>query len=1078
VVERAVERRVVTVLFADLVGFTTLSERLDAEDVALIQDVYFAAARETIARHGGVLEKFIGDAVMAVFGVPRARDDDAERAVRAALALISAVERLNASLDLEPKTLRLRVGVNTGEAIVGEITADRGPVTGDTVNVAARLQSAAEPGRVVAGEVTALAIAEVAELEPLLPLELKGKEEPFRAVQVGALYGERSRERALGSMRAPTLGREHELEQLRALIGRTTRLTVVAPPGVGKSRLLRELAASTDAAVITARLRPDLLSPFEPVAQLLEEGGGRDALVQALGDSPRAAVVAELLATVGKPRAGPPVEQEQLFAAWLEGLDALVGDRPAVWLVEDVHWASRDLLAFLARAATENRRAGRVIVATARPILLEHEADWVNAGEVLHLEPIRSADARELVQALVGDALPDELVDAVAERSGGNALFIEELLRMWASAGVLAHAGDRWVLATPAEEVPFPPTVQAIYAGQLDDLPEAARTAVRRAAVAGRRFPVESLPVLEVDDADAALDVLSRRGLIAGPTHDPSLGASYAYRHALLRDAGYASLARAERARLHLRLADWLAAIDEAAEISVAEVVARHYAASLESAPRLVRVVDGRPVEEIRSSAADWFERAAGVARAVAAWETAASLAARSVELTPGGERFERARRLLVQGEATASAAGAEAAVSLLRDALADLRALHAEGDPRAREAIGAAGWALGNLLRSQTRFDAAFQLADELIGELGEPADRPVGLLIVERGFGALNARDDYAAARLDAHRALTIAQDAGDAALELEAIVLRTQAEGEAGEDDPSVWDDLARIAAGRGRWDLVASALRVRAGFDWDDDPAASLPLIDEAEEVARVHGLVESLGWMAYARAEAFVSLGDWDAALATGLHAVAYGEERDFYRLVVRSWFALRPIAVARDSGGLLEQAYPRFAARTGVEPDSFFARIVTTAMHLSFADAGLEPAFVPDIELRLPCFDMDHGAPSWLAAVETVVGAWLAAGELEGVDAGLERMRASLARSSPSRLAVATERLLRARLLVRRGDTAEAIVLARSACDVRAPWWRAQASRLVGELANDRAALREAERLEAGLGLATVRRTS
>ena len=217
-------------------------------------------------------------------------------------------------------------------------------MTGDTVNVAARLQAAAEPGRVVAGEVTALAIAEVAELEPLPPLELKGKEAPFRAVQVRALRAERSRERALGLMRGPTLGRDRELEQLTALLGRTTRLTIVAPPGVGKSRLLRELAtsaAASGAVVLTARLRPDLLSPFEPVAQLLDEGGGRDALRNALGDSPRATVVADLLATVGKPRVGPAVEQEQLFAAWLEGLDALVGDAPAVWLVEDVHWASR-----------------------------------------------------------------------------------------------------------------------------------------------------------------------------------------------------------------------------------------------------------------------------------------------------------------------------------------------------------------------------------------------------------------------------------------------------------------------------------------------------------------------------------------------------------------------------------------------------------------------------------------------------------------------------------------------------------------------------------------------------------------
>jgi tetratricopeptide (TPR) repeat protein len=745
---------------------------------------------------------------------------------------------------------------------------------------------------------------------------------------------------------------------------------------------------------------------------------------------------------------------------------------PAMWLVEDVHWASRDFLGFLGHAAADHRPEGRAIVTTARPVLLEHEPAWVGEGEVLHLAPMRGADARDLVTALVGGALPDEVVDAVSERSGGNALFIEELLRMWASAGVLEHDGARWTLATPADEVPFPPTVQAIYGGQLDDLPEAARTAVRRAAVAGRRFARESLPVLDVDDPVAALEVLSRRGLVAGPTHDPPLGASYAYRHALLRDAGYASLARAERARLHLRLADWLAAIDEAAEISVAEVVARHYAASLESAPRLVRIVDGRPVEEIRSSAAAWFERAAAVARAVAAWETAASLAARSVELTPDDERFERARRLVLHGETTASAAGVDAAVALLSEALTGLRALHAEGDSRARVMIGAAGWALGNLLRSKTRFDAAFELADELISELADPPDAPVGLLIVQRGLGALNARDDYARARLDAQRALAIAQAVGDAELELEATVLRTQADGEAGEEDPAAWEDLARVAADRGRWDLVASALGVLAAFEWDDDPAASLPKTDEAGEVARVHGLVEPVGWMDYGRTEAHLSLGDWDAAVAFGLKAVEYGEARDFHRLVVRSWFALRPIAVARGSTGLLEQAYPRFAARTGLEPDSFYARIVTTAMHLAFADAGLEPAFLPDVELRLPCFDMDHGGPSWLAAVDAVVGVWLAAGELDGVEAALRRMRASLARRPPTRLAAATEQLLRARLLAHRGSVEEAIAAARSASDVRAPWWRAKAARLVGELAGDGQALREAEVLERSLGVA------
>jgi tetratricopeptide (TPR) repeat protein len=971
--------------------------------------------------------------------------------------------------------LRLRVGVNTGEAVVGEASADRGPVTGDTVNVAARLQAAAEPGRVVAGEVTALAIADVAELEPLPPLELKGKEEPFRAVHVGALYGERSRERALGLMRAPTLGRDNELALLRSLVGRTRRITIVAPPGVGKSRLLRELAASADAMVLTARLRPDLLSPFEPVTQLLDEAGGREALVAALGESPRAVVVAELLSTGGKPRAGPAVEQEQLFAAWLEGLDALAGDRPAVWLIEDVHWASRDLLAFLAWAGAEERRAGRAIVSTARPILLEDEGDWVAAGEVLHLEPIRGTDALDLVHALVGDALPEELVEAVAERSGGNALFIEELLRMWASAGVLAHDGDHWVLTATADEVPFPPTVQAIYAGQLDDLPGGARTVVRRAAVAGRRFATAALPVLGVDRHESALDVLGRRGLVAGPTSDPSLGPSYAYRHALLRDAGYASLARAERAKLHLRLADWLAGVDASAVVSVAEVVARHYAAALEAAPRLVRAVDDRPIDAIRAAAADWFERAAAVASAVAAWETAASLAARAVELTADDARFERARRQVALGEATAKAAGVDAAVVILRGAVAELRELYAGGDARARELIGAAGWALGNLLRAQTFFDAAFELVEALIAELGEPLDTPVGLLIVQRGFAALNGRDAYAAARGDAEKALAIAEEIGDRALQLEAIALREQVEGETGNHDRSMLEDLRRLATEQGRWDVVTSTLLSEAAYLWDDDPAASLPAVDKADEVARVHGLVEQVGWAEYSRAEARLALGDWDAAIATGLASVAYGEARGFYRLVVRSWFALRPIAVARGSVELLEQAYPRFAARQGMEPDSYYARIVTTAMHLAFADAGLEPPFFPGIELRLPCFDMDQGGPSWLAAVEAVLGCWFDAGELDGIDEALSRMRASFERSPPSSLAVATEALLRARLLARRGAVDDAIAAAESARGIHAPWWRAKAARLVGELAGHDEALREAQELEAGLGLARIR---
>ena len=197
---RAATRRVVSVLFADLVGFTSLSEELDAEDVTLVQDAYFEAVRETVSRHGGQLEKFVGDAAMAVFGAPRVRDDDAERAVRAGLALVAAVQRVGAGLGLAPGALRLRVGVASGETVYGEASAERGPVTGDVVNVAARLQAAGEPETVTIGETTALAVADAIELERLPPFDLKGKSEPVPAWRAAGVHAERSRERALGGL--------------------------------------------------------------------------------------------------------------------------------------------------------------------------------------------------------------------------------------------------------------------------------------------------------------------------------------------------------------------------------------------------------------------------------------------------------------------------------------------------------------------------------------------------------------------------------------------------------------------------------------------------------------------------------------------------------------------------------------------------------------------------------------------------------------------------------------------------------------------------------------------------------------
>ncbi len=304
--EEQLERRIVTVLFADLVGFTTLSEQFDAEDVAHIQDSYFAAVRETIARYGGRLEKFIGDAAMAVFGVPRSRDDDAERAVRAGLALVGGVQQIGARLGLDEDALRLRVGINTGEVVLAASGSNEGRVTGDIVNTSARLQSAALPDGVLVGEATALAIADIAELGSPAALELKGKAEPTRAFPVLGFRSDRSREAAMGGLRAAMLGREHEMADLHTALERTVaggveRWLIIAPPGVGKSRLLQEVAAhiaSVDACVAwRSRTRPDAVSPFEAVATLLADAGAADAehlrraLDEAGGDQARREVV-------------------------------------------------------------------------------------------------------------------------------------------------------------------------------------------------------------------------------------------------------------------------------------------------------------------------------------------------------------------------------------------------------------------------------------------------------------------------------------------------------------------------------------------------------------------------------------------------------------------------------------------------------------------------------------------------------------------------------------------------------------------------------------------------------------------
>ncbi|HSK92933.1 MAG TPA: adenylate/guanylate cyclase domain-containing protein [Candidatus Angelobacter sp.] len=1065
-----VERRIVSVLFADLVGFTPLSERLDAEDVAAIQDAYFSATRDTIARYGGVVEKFIGDAVMAVFGAPLARDDDAERAVRAGLALIGAVEQLNARLGLEPGSLELRVGVNTGEVVHATSGADAGRVTGDTVNTAARLQAAARPGSVLLGELTALSGADAIEMGEPLPIELKGKAEPVRAREATGLRPHPSREEALGSLRAATLGRDAELARLHetiAMVGverRAGRVVVIAPPGVGKSRLLAELATTTEAAVRRARVRPQATAPYETVAQLFDGSDSTqlEAGLLAAGTTPsRAAVVVaevdRLRDPVGRHGAGSDLaaERDARFDAWLEALEALEspGAGPSLWLVEDVHWAGADLLAFLARAGAAPTRGGRLVVATARPSLLETAPDWPGADRI-ELAPLTAGVAVELVRALVGDALPDGLVDAVVDRADGTPLFIEELIRTWISVGTLVRApgGNAWRLVVQPESVVLPPTVQAIYAAQLDDLPPAARLLARRGSVAGRRVPSEALGTLELGDGREGLETLLRRAFLAGPMHDDVTGEMYAYRHALLRDAGYASLARVERARLHLAMARWLEEVAGERVAIVAEAIAEHLASALDSLPALA----GPTVPErsaIAEAAASWSERAATAALSLSAHEAARRLLERAIALTDPGATLDLARRRLALGQLLAASADLGAGIVEIEAALASFR----QALPDAAASFAESAYALGRAFMQQTRFAEAIDATAAALAELDrtrleEPAGRSRLMALHAWAVSATGRRDGVAG---EANEAEALAATLSDPALELDVLEHVTDARDELGEPHPGAWERMWRLSHEVGRWHQAVIATRNRARDEADENPASALAGMGEAAELAAAHGLTEQLGWSKLLLSETRFVVGDWDAAIGDGMEAVALAERYAYFRLGFRTWMVLLPMLAARGEPSPLERYDAWWTDAVGHFPSvpSPYGALLGQAVRVWRAMAQREP--LPEPDAAIAEAPVQFVNPHFQAAIDVVVEAWIANGRLD-----LARAYAGGPLDDDATPLIRASDALRRALVARAEGDPDAVrrhatEAAAAARRIGACWWEARALRMLGDPESD-----------------------
>src|SRR5712691_10092821 len=456
------ERKVVSVLFCDLVGFTAASEQADPEDVRARIRPYHARLREEIERYGGTVEKFVGDAVMAAFGAPVTHEDDAERGVRAGLAILEAIAELNeADPDLD---LQVRVGINTGEAVVAlgaRPEQGEGIVTGDVVNTAARIQSAAPVGGVAVGEQTYRATSRVFEWEPLAAVSVKGKAEPL------ALWRAKAARARFGSditrqYRTPLVGRELERPMLigtfeRAAQQRSVQLvTVVGEPGVGKSRLVAELFAYLEAKPGLTRWRQGRCLPYgegitfwalgeivKAEAGILESDSAEVAaakLEAAISpEEPERPWLLQRLRPLVGVEAASPAERQELFTAWRGFLEGLAAARPSVLVFEDLHWADEALLAFLEHLAEWAQGVPLLVLCTARPELHEQHPGWAGGmrnAHTINLSPLSDRETAELISHLTPTVLSQELERAILERAGGNPLYAEEFVRLLADRGL------------------------------------------------------------------------------------------------------------------------------------------------------------------------------------------------------------------------------------------------------------------------------------------------------------------------------------------------------------------------------------------------------------------------------------------------------------------------------------------------------------------------------------------------------------------------------------------------------------------------------------------------------------------
>ena len=1035
------ERKVVTVLFCDLVGFTSRSEQLDPEEVSATLAPYHARLRSTLERYGGTVEKFIGDAVMAVFGAPVGHEDDPERAVRAALAIRDELT--------EEGELDVRIAVNTGEALVRlGARPQRGEamVAGDVVNTAARLQSAAPVNGILVGEATYRASRRVVDYRGAEPVSAKGKAESiavWEALEARSRFGVDVRQQG----RTPLVGRKRELDLLwdalqRAREEREPQLvTLVGVPGIGKSRLVWELFQRVDAEPEFVTWRQGRSLPYgegvsfwalsemvKAQAGILESDSVAEATQKLEATIDRLEVddadwlLRHLRPLVGLDTSEPPAAAGEAPAAWRRFFEVLADQQLLVLVFEDLHWADEGLLDFVDELAEGSRGAPLLVVGTARPELMSRRGGW-GGGKAnaltISLSPLSDEDTARLANAVLErTVVPAELQAALLARAGGNPLFAEEFARLAAERGDGAE---------------LPDTVQALIAARLDALPGAEKKLLQTAAVVGKIFWVGVLGEQATEERLAALERKDfirreRRSSVAGETE-------YAFRHVLTRDVAYAQIPRSARAQKHEETAAWIGSLSHDRAEDRAEMLAHHYVSALEYA-RASGVESDALVERARVALREAGDRA----MAVSALGAAARYYREALELWPADD-VDRPRLLLAAGRADSQGPGG-GAEELESARLALAASGDAEGAAEAEALLGNLLWRRGERERATKHIGRAQELAADL-----PPSQAKTFVLTVAAG-NAMVAGEDEKAAEL-AMEVVRLGEALGLDELRVQALTTLGSVSMHGGDRIALDFFDEALALGRRSRTPAIlrtyANLAVSQVGFG---DIARALETVHEGLAVAETFGEVSNRRWLRGQLHFPRFALGNWDAALRAVDSFLGERERLGAHYLEHDQHETRAMIRLARDdvSGALEDVAAALSLARGAGDRQALYPALAVAAF--IYAEAGATAEASSSKEELLAMWEADEGgtppygahllafmveSPSDRERVAAVIthrsGAWLPWIRLvEAITRGDLLSAADLSAGMGDRSDEAYARLRAAEQLVEEGRRAEADV--------------------------------------------------